>query len=187
MGRKEHKIKKVKKMKSSDIGVLKCPCCGAPLASGSDKNTTCSYCGVSIVFSDKLLINNDKSLTSHESIIKEYKPNETIAPCIEEINNEYRKKHKIIKISKNEKKFNLNDEKCVFLVCLGITAIGGLSYHLAVNIEPKNETLFYLRFLLGVVGIFLASSGIFATGYTAFSHLGVIDSEKKYDEKGSIK
>ena len=187
MGRKKQKIKKVLKAKTNDIKALKCPCCGATLPLSDSKSTTCSYCGVSVILSDNLLIFDDeqsKKMAQDKSIIQEYVPDDELAPSIEELDSKNRQNHRIIRIKKNDKIDN--GDKDAILLCLGITAIGSLSFYLADFIEPKNNTLMTLRLFLGL-GLMVAVIGVLGTGYFIADSVSRRLEEKKYVEEGKIK
>lgn len=189
MGRKEHKIKKVKKTKSSDIGVLKCPCCGAALPLSDSKSITCSYCGVSVILSNELLILDDeqsKKMAQDKSIIQEYESDDELAPSIEELDNENRERHTIVKVEKNSKSKRLSDRKIFTLGSLGVMSISGIVFYIMCKYYPPNQSNNDLSFL--VRALLLLGSGLgTGAGFEVFMFKCLADENNVFDENGKFK
>ena len=171
MEREEHKIIQIKKIEHNDMKALNCPCCGANLPLDDNKSTTCSYCGVKIVFSKKISSQLDK----HNEATKQ----SIAAPDIEELNNENHENHVIIKIEKDDKKGKLSDKSKTLLIGLGIMAISGIGLYLSLAVyNPKfsKDDFQFLRRILLLLG---SLAGISLGG------LADVSAFSDFDDKGN--
>lgn len=186
MGRKKQKIKKVQKTKASDIKALKCPCCGATLPLSDSKSTTCSYCGVNVMLSDNLLILGDeqsKKIAQDKLIIREYESDDELAPSMEEIENENRERHTIVKVEKGSKTRRLSDRKISILKSLGFMSINGIVFYIMVKYYPPNQSNNDLSFLVRAL---LLLGSLIGADFGFMSLLDDLDKDDLYDKNDDL-